>query len=316
MSAIGGAPAPRVLELPEYPATKPLELSDREAFEACTRRMPCSSDHVFSGRWMWNITTPEQISRIGRNLVITFADYLTHEPRVTLIGDDDVNSAALAILGCGVDRLDCVPEFVACSLNPDRLLVHHDRDQDDYVLDAGRLATLAGRDLSKRRRTAEQCAREIETRLTSSSSPQPEELLALFDRWAQTRTRSAEETADERAAVKRLVAAWTELDSSATALYDGEIVIGLIAFQVLGDTALVHYMKGDMSYRGVVPLLLRTACQQLVKVGVREINFEQDLGIAGLRASKLRWRPVRFVRKFQVRRAEARTTTHGYTDAD
>ena len=257
---------------------------------------------------------PEQISRIGGNLVIGFADYLTHEPRITLIGDDDVTSAALAILGSGVDRLDCVPEFVACSLRSDHLLVHHDRDQDDYVLDAGRLATLAGRDLSKRRRTADQCAREIGARLTSSSTPHPEELLGLFDRWAETRARSADETADERVAVNRLVAAWTELDSSAIALYDDEIVIGLIAFQILGDTALVHFMKGDMSYRGVVPLLVRTACQQLVDRGVRELNFEQDLGISGLRTSKLRWRPVRFVRKFQVCRAEAGTPTRTHEE--
>jgi hypothetical protein len=304
MSVIVNAPSRAFLGLPEYPSMKSLELSDRAAFESCTRHLPCSSDHVFSGRWMWNITTPERIARIGRNLVITFADYLTHEPRVTLVGDDDVTSAALALLDSDVDRLDCVPEFVASALDPDRLLACHDRDQDDYVLDAERLATLAGRDLSKRRRTAEQCAQQLGPRLVASAAPCPEALLQLFDRWADSRARTHDETADERAAVDRLVRAWKELDSGATALFDGDVVIGLIAFQILGDTALVHYMKGDMSYRGVVPLLVRTACSQLVELGVRELNFEQDLGIAGLRDSKLRWRPVRFVRKYQVRRAD------------
>lgn len=286
--------------LPEFPAMKPLEISDRAAVEACTHALPCSSDHNFMSLWMWDTLGLTRIGRVGQNLVIELADYETHELRTTLLGSDDPGTAARIVLESGVGRLDLVPEFVADTL-PSEFTIIHDRDQDDYVLDVELLADLAGKALSKHRRKANKCAAEIGPDLEVKLVEDPQDALpGLFERWVQTRAKDDEETRDELLAVHRLVSEWPELAVEALGLYDAGVLIGAMVYELLPDGAIGHYQKADTSYDGVFPLLQRCACQRLRDLGVRELNFEQDLGIEGLRTSKMRWRPVRFVKKYRV----------------
>jgi len=288
--------------LPEYPQMKPLEITDRPAIEACTHSLPCSSDHNFTSLWMWDTTGQTRVSRIGMNLVIQLADYATHEPHLTLIGSDDITSAAEHILTTGVDRLRLVPEFVVEHLPPHRFLVEADRDQFDYIYDVAALAALDGREFRKQRQGANRCAHQLGSRLrtVAALTEPPAVLLELFDRWAFTRGKCSADTQDERAAVERLIESWGELTVSAFALYNECDLIGAQVFELLPDCALSHYMKADASYPGIFSLLDRTSHQHLVTQGIRFINAEQDLGIEGLRTRKLQDRPVEFVKKHRV----------------
>lgn len=287
--------------LPEFPAMKPLEITDRAAIESCTHRLPCSSDHNFTSLWMWNIDGQTHVGRIGKNLIIRLADYGTHEPRLTLIGDDNLACAAEHALSF-TDRLDFVPDFVADQLSSERFVLEHDRDQDDYVLSTSLMATLGGKHLQGKRQAANQCARRLGFRLRMVNGivePQTA-LLELFDRWAASRGKTDSETAGERQAVERLVASWHDLGVLTHGLYDGNTLIGANVFELLPDCVIEHYSKADTSYRGVFPLLQRLHAQQLVLLGVDEQNIEQDLGVDGLREAKAQRQPVRFVWKYRV----------------
>lgn len=288
--------------LPEYPQMKSLEITDRSAIEACTHCLPCSSDHNFTSLWMWDTIGQTRVSRIGRNLVIQLADYATHEPHLTLIGDDDIASAAEGILMSGTARLHLVPEFVVKQLPPQRFLIEADRDQFDYVYDIARLASLEGSALGEQRRGANRCARDLGPRLktVATLTERPTVLLELFDRWMLTRGKDAADTHDERVAVERLVEAWDELAVNTFALYDERDLIGAQVIELLPDCAIGHYQKADVSYAGSFPLLQRTTAQHLAAQETRHYNAEQDLGIEGLRTSKLRYRPIGFVKKYEV----------------
>jgi uncharacterized protein len=105
---------------------------------------------------------------------------------------------------------------------------------------------------------------------------------------------------DERRALGRLIAAWHDLDLVVTGLYDGQRLIAADVQEVLPGSAIGHCQKADISYKGSFPLLVRSSSKHLASLGVRELNIEEDLGIEGLRLSKLRWRPIRMVRKYRV----------------
>jgi hypothetical protein len=292
-----------LVALPEYPAMKPLEITDRVAVESYTKTLPMSSDHNFTSLWMWNIDEETRLARAGANLVIELQDYATREPRLTLIGQDDVSGAAMRVLAHGAQQLDLIPDFVARYLAQSHFVVEHDRDQDDYVADVDLLATFHGPTLRKHRQHANQCARNLGSRLTAVSEiaePQTA-LLELFDRWVVTHNKDVEVAALERRAVERLAEAWDALGVIAFGLYDDTRLIAAQVHELLPDGAIAHYQKADASYRGAFPLLRRLHCQKLASLDVRQLNLEQDLGIAGLRMSKTRYRPIRFVRKYCVR---------------
>lgn len=131
-------------------------------------------------------------------------------------------------------------------------------------------------------------------------------LLDLLDRWSATRGKADDEgVLLERHAVERLHAAWQDLDLAVTASMTATGSSPLMWMSWCPDCAIAHIIKADVSYRGSFSLLARSTAEYLSTLGIREYNIQEDMGIEGLRTSKLRWRPVRMERLYRVR---ARTT--------
>lgn len=69
--------------------------------------------------------------------------------------------------------------------------------------------------------------------------------------------------------------------------------------QLNSDTAVIHVEKANADIRGIYPAIN----QQFVKHAwsqMRYINREEDMGIEGLRKSKLSYHPVKFTKKYVV----------------
>ena len=285
---------------------KPVEITDRPAVESCTHRLPSSADHNFTTIWIRNTDERTRLARLGTNLVVEYTDFAKNTV-MTFLGDGDIANAAAELL-VQTEELHAIPSFVAERLPPERFSIAHDRDQDEYVLDVQRLSALSGRSLRNHRQAANRCARVVGKQLRVEHDPEQLKggLLDLFDRWrANPRQERDEGALDERPIVERLVAAWRSLDLTVTALYDGDLLFAADVMELVPDGAIGHCWKADVSYRGSFSLLQRSSAEYLSALGIRELNIEQDLGLEGLRASKLGWRPLRMLRKYRVR---ARTT--------
>ncbi len=77
---------------------------------------------------------------------------------------------------------------------------------------------------------------------------------------------------------------------------DGRIVAFSIG-EKLGDTLYVHCEKGDIHYPGVYQLMVREFAAHNASPTLRYINREDDSGDAGLRQSKLAYRPCALLEK-------------------
>ena len=82
---------------------------------------------------------------------------------------------------------------------------------------------------------------------------------------------------------------------------DGK-VIGFAAGEILTpDMGVIHFEKADISYKGIYALLDNLFVKKHFG-DVAFVNKQEDLGLEGLRKSKLSYHPVRLAEKFNCKR--------------
>lgn len=84
---------------------------------------------------------------------------------------------------------------------------------------------------------------------------------------------------------------------------DGNI-IGFAAGEILpSGIGTIYFEKGDINYKGVYPLLDNEFCKKHFSDGaVKYINKQEDMGLEGLRKSKLSYHPVKFAERYSAKR--------------
>jgi hypothetical protein len=80
-----------------------------------------------------------------------------------------------------------------------------------------------------------------------------------------------------------------------------EIVGYALANKLNKDTCLEHFEKANTQYQGAYQYIVNQLAL-MTKNKFKFINREQDLGIEGLRRSKQAYKPVRFVKKYNISR--------------
>jgi hypothetical protein len=128
-------------------------------------------------------------------------------------------------------------------------------------------------------------------------------MLDLFRRWAaQKPGLLVEEFQHELTALRRIFALAAEDQLSACGFYDGERLVAFSVWEGLrgGEYVLIHFQKADRAYSGLSSWQAHELGRLLLSRGFRLINFEQDLGIPGLREYKRSLQPSRYLRKYAI----------------
>ena len=76
-------------------------------------------------------------------------------------------------------------------------------------------------------------------------------------------------------------------------------IIGFALGEILpSGIGAIYFEKGDIEYKGIYPLLDNAFCKKHFASGVRYINKQEDMGIEGLRKSKLSYNPITFAERY------------------
>ncbi|MBJ7469898.1 MAG: DUF2156 domain-containing protein [Solirubrobacteraceae bacterium] len=306
--------------LPEHPSTT---IATRDLWlritEAVRHHQAPAAELSFHTMRLWYGDPDFTLSRIGAFIVVGLHDAPRHATVIAIPGarTSPPVVAHLATLFREVDvRLlsETTADALSAASSVAGAAAIADRDTADYVLSMDAVASLEGPAFHTRRREVRRfTARHgagLEFRAGHLGESWANEHLAATTRnWID---RKFESPAAISAAVRREwrgILGWAQ-DPSAHELrlfavsLEGQAVGASVVAPMWNGTWMGIVLKTDPSIPGLTAYLRQRVCQQ----GLRELgpgavlNIQQDDGLAGLRAAKLSYRPVRLVPKFSIQR--------------
>ena len=189
-------------------------------------------------------------------------------------------------------------------LFPGTFYIKADRDSHDYVYDINDLADLRGRKFqSKRNHFNRFCAEHPQHNVLPMTCEMMPKVKEFVENWYANRLESDPEGdfLMENVALARLFNHCGELDVEGLALMDGDEILAItIGSRLSPNTFDVHFEKARETVSGAYNAInchfaryLRLKYPQL-----QFLNREEDMGLEGLRNSKLSYRPHHMVEKY------------------
>lgn len=295
-------------DLPLFPRFEPLEARHQAAINDFVRAFDPYSDYNFISLWSWDHQDKLRFSSLNDNLVIRFQDYTDADDFFySFLGSSQTDATAQTLLSHssteGALKLKLIPESVVKSLaRPHDFVIAEDRDGFDYII-----ATKPENGHSKKRelhRFLKEHGDKLRVSELDIKNPRhAEAILKVTEKWAAGVT-DDRFNANEIAAIKKIISEHHRIDTDnlhVVGLYMGGELSAFCIAEVIGDGfAMGHYAKTDKRYRRIGAALDHFVADSLAGKGVKYFNQEQDLGLEGLRASKMSKQPVFFLKKYTI----------------
>jgi len=298
--------------LPRFPNFKQLELSDAGEVQRYASLYGPFAEFNFASLWSWNLDNSVLLSELNGNLVVRLTDYATGAAFYSLLGDTDLNRAveALISLSCREKlqpKLQLVPEIVAQQLDNEVFSITEDDNHADYILLVDRLITYQGTKLASKRNEVRKFSRICPTSrfgiLDLNDTAVVEESRGVFERWISRKAVAhLADTDRELKAFDRCLQSREHLRLIGTGIFADASLVAFSILQIVDDkNAFTLFEKADTGeFPGIGSFLNQQVANLLARQGIRYINIEQDLGIAGLRMSKRSYDPCGYLKKFNV----------------
>lgn len=170
------------------------------------------------------------------------------------------------------------------------------REDFDYIYDFEGLKHLRGKLYHKKKNHVNHFIKHYHWTYKPIDGINIGDVMDVVDHWFYN---ADAEGLHEKKAILRLLNHWSSLNVSGGVLYVEERPVAFAIGEVIhGDTLLMHFEKGITDYQGVYTMMTNLYINEFE--GLRYVNREQDLGIAGLRKSKLSYHPVDFISKYNL----------------
>ena len=179
--------------------------------------------------------------------------------------------------------------------------IEHDRPEDDYIYSVKELIELKGRKFEAKRH-------HIKTFLKQNYNYEYEpmngknalECIPLAKEWLERQACEDRIMQAELFAVEQALSQFDALSLSGGIIrIDGMVKSFTVGEALCEDTAVIHIEKADPTIPGLYQMINREYLSHAWPQ-MSFINREEDMGIAGLRAAKQSYRPVRMVEKYRA----------------
>ncbi len=271
-----------------------------------------SADYNFGNMFIWD--------EHYRQLVCPFGDRTL--TKVRLHGEP----AFVFPIGCGPLRpaMEAIREYAAAkdyplilrgvteahreqleAEYPGRFTFCEEERWADYIYEAERLATYAGKALHGKKNHCNRFEAEHDWRFVPLTRELIPACLRMLDDW----TRENEERLDksivyEHDAIERAFTHYEALGLEGGVLFAGEELMGFSFGEMASlDCFDVHVEKADISVNGAYPMVCREMVRMAMRLhpGLRYINREDDMGLESLRRSKQSYKPAFLLKKYTAR---------------
>jgi hypothetical protein len=181
--------------------------------------------------------------------------------------------------------------------------VEGERDHYDYVYNVKELIELKGRRFRNKRNKVHTFRNSYRYEYEPLTADLIDECIEFEDHWCETRDCEKHSgLIKERCAIMEMLNNFSSLDIKGGIIRTGGRIAALtIGEIILPDTLVIHIEKAHSGIHGLYQVINQ---EFLINEagGCRFVNREQDLGIQGLRNAKMLYNPVKFIKKYRVRK--------------
>lgn len=180
---------------------------------------------------------------------------------------------------------------------PDRFVLDENRDWEDYVYFLSDLRELKGHKYAPKRNHIHKFMASYSFRYETLSPKMFEDCIRLENEWRSKHFDNNDDLSAEQQAIRMAFDHYQELNLIGGVLYvNDQIVAFTYGSELNPDTFCTHIEKADIDYDGVFPMINYLFAQHLPDKYMY-VNREEDMGIEGLRHSKLSYFPAKMERK-------------------
>ena len=298
--------------IPQFPIFKKITVKDKEEIEKIIKQYPPYSDYNFVSLWSYNTKGSIKISLLNGNLTVKFVDYFGIKHFYSFMGNKKVKKTINTLLShsrtnnIGQELILIPQSNLASKIKAsDNFLVKEDRDNFDYILSVSKVSKLTGNKFSAKRNFVNRFIKKYSQATVDvfdiNDPKLQKQIEDLFFIWEKQTNKNRSDTENELIAIRRLLKSASFFNLISIGIFIKNKLIAFSINEVIRNNyAIIHFEKADTSYVGVFQYLKQQTAMRLEKLGCAYINYEQDLGIPGLRKSKESWQPIKYLKKFKI----------------
>ncbi len=290
------------MEIPVWPASRPLDIADKQYFDLVFDQLqPRISELTFAGLYLFRTAHDYSLSMIGDSIVVAGRGYDGARYCLSPLGGD-VSLASRQLLEEGLELYGGEESFVPRFLEEVGCEKIEDRNSFDYLYLREEMATLPGNRFHKKKNRINYFTARHDHEVHLYTPENRCGCLQLLDEWGRVAevegNRSFELEMD--ATSEALMQADALGLKGVVVMVEGRVRAFAVGERLNRETAVCHFEKADHFMEGLSQLINREFAR-LLFTDCRYVNREQDLGEPGLRNAKLSYHPVELVKKFRVR---------------
>jgi len=299
--------------IPQFPATKRIDIGDRLEYLACLEKMEIiPSDVTFENVLVYDGTNRQiSLSTIHDNIIV-----MTRRPEGVSfyppVGNNRLDETIMACLEWAkmeptFTGFTSIPWGLVDNLNPttkEKFHIIKDRGSFDYLYDKDYHLFETSNLKTQHQNLTHFLNKNPEYKdLTYDMVDEVSQFQAIWmneysERMKKAKRPVSDVLAAENNAIHKAVTHCKSLNLRIGALYLDQMMIGFSIAGILGNVAYIHFEKAIRergAYQSLIHFFGKAALQD-----VNVVNKEQDLGIPGLRTSKERYQPFGFIEKCKI----------------
>jgi hypothetical protein len=302
------------MAIAHFPEFSNFDMSLKAEYDSIFGEFPPYSDFSFGNLMIWlNQYQDLRLSLLHGNIIVECRNLFEEGKHIlSVLGNNSMDATFRSLLRYLADSqqpqvLEMVPETSVEALsNPGVYDIEEERDNFNYILSTGEWSKLEGSRYGKLRRQINNFIHTYEGRFEVKKLDlrDPRTVNTIVNNihlWDRIYTDNDVEQQESYVMSSSLSNAEALNFHNLSLFIDGQIqAISLYQKIPQSDYVIGNHTKSNYQYRYSFNYLMYELAQQLHERRVAYINFEQDLGLPGLREHKMGLRPIDFLKFYSV----------------
>jgi len=290
------------MSIEKFPQFKALTLNDYPVLADIFKDNPPQiSEFTFTNLYAWRNPYKIFISALD-DFIILRSDKYSPQKFFIPIGKGNIKALMERLMVQQRAVFFRVPQEVKVLFEADtKFLAEFDPDNSDYVYNISDLVNLSGRNYDGKRNLIKKFKSGNSYEYIDLNSGNIDLCLKFEENWCSIKNcDSSEGLSNEKAAIRDMVDNFSRFGLIGAAIKIKEGIFAVAIAQELNPQTLVmHVLKADPNITGLYQVILQDFLR--TQAGkYKYVNLEQDLGIEGIRKSKLSYHPSFMVNKYNL----------------